>query len=48
MYTKTARRRYEAFCAQHVHLFKLVPLKHLAYYLGVTLETLSRLQADTY
>lgn len=48
MLKKTARQRFEEFSQREGHLFNIVPLKYLASYLGVTLETLSRLRADTY
>lgn len=48
MAVKSARQRYEAFFAAYGHLFNQVPLKHIASYLGITLETLSRLRAGTY
>ncbi len=48
MYIKTARQRYDEFCDQQGHLFNYVPLKHLATYLGITIETLSRLRSGAY
>ncbi len=48
MAVKSARQRYEAFCESSPHLFNEVPLKHIASFLGITLETLSRLRADKY
>ncbi len=46
MFVKTARQRYEEFYAEQRHLFNLIPLRYIASYLGITLETLSRLRAD--
>ena len=40
-----ARDRYEALCKARPELMTRVPLKHLASYLGMTLETLSRVRA---
>jgi len=48
MALKSARQRYAAFQASHAHLFNRVPLKHIASYLGITLETLSRLRSGNY
>lgn len=48
MAVKSARQRYEAFCESSPHLFNEVPLKHIASFLGITLETLSRLRGDKY
>ena len=41
----TAEERYTAFCEQHPELLQRVPLKYIASYLGLTLETLSRIRA---
>jgi hypothetical protein len=40
-----ARDRYEALCKARPELMRRVPLKHLASYIGMTLETLSRIRA---
>ena len=40
-----ARDRYEALCKARPELMNRVPLKHLASYIGMTLETLSRVRA---
>jgi CRP-like cAMP-binding protein len=40
-----SRARYEALCKAQPELVKRVPLKHLASYIGMTLETLSRIRA---
>jgi CRP-like cAMP-binding protein len=45
MFVKTARQRYEEFYATHRPLFNTIPLRYIASYLGITLETLSRLRA---
>lgn len=41
----SAEERYTAFCEQHPELLQRVPLKYIATYLGLTLETLSRVRA---
>ncbi len=46
MFVKTARQRYDEFYDQHRELFNLIPLKYIASYLGMTLETLSRIRAE--
>jgi CRP/FNR family transcriptional regulator, anaerobic regulatory protein len=43
-----AKERYDLLFQQHPHWFNVVPLKHLASYLGVSTETLSRLRSNTY
>ncbi|MBN8572491.1 MAG: Crp/Fnr family transcriptional regulator [Candidatus Kapabacteria bacterium] len=48
MLKKNARERYEEFCTQYIALFNSVPLKYIASYLNITLETLSRLRSNTY
>jgi CRP-like cAMP-binding protein len=40
-----ARDRYEALCKARPELMTRVPLKYLASYIGMTLETLSRVRA---
>jgi|GEM_PF-1863026 len=44
----SAKERYEILMTNKPHLFNIVPLKHLATYLNVTSETLSRLRAQKY
>jgi CRP/FNR family transcriptional regulator, anaerobic regulatory protein len=46
MFMKTARQRYDEFYAVHRQLFNTIPLRYIASYLGITLETLSRLRAE--
>jgi CRP-like cAMP-binding protein len=41
----SAEERYTSFCEQHPELLQRVPLKHIASYLGLTIETLSRIRA---
>lgn len=48
MAIKSARQRYEAFHKERGGLFNRVPLKYIASYLGITLETLSRLRSGSY
>lgn len=48
MLNKTARQRYDEFYTQNKELFNAVPLKYIASYLNISLETLSRLRANTY
>jgi CRP-like cAMP-binding protein len=40
-----ARSRWEALCKAQPELVTRVPLKYLASYIGITLETLSRIRA---
>ena len=40
----SAEERYDRLMSQSPHLFQLVPQKHIASYLGMTAETLSRLR----
>jgi CRP/FNR family transcriptional regulator, anaerobic regulatory protein len=44
----SAKQRYETLLSMRPHLFNIVPLKHLATYMGISVETLSRLRSDTY
>jgi CRP-like cAMP-binding protein len=44
MLTLTPTQRYEQFMERSAHLFQLVPQKHIASYLGMTPETLSRIR----
>lgn len=44
----SAKERYRILFNQKPHWFNTVPLKHLASYLAVTVETLSRLRSNTY
>jgi CRP/FNR family transcriptional regulator, anaerobic regulatory protein len=44
----SAKEKYETLLLSKPHLFNIVPLKHLATYLGITVETLSRLRSKTY
>lgn len=48
MLNKTARERYEDFSLTYSSLFNIVPLKYIASYLNITLETLSRLRSNSY
>jgi CRP-like cAMP-binding protein len=48
MHKTLAKQRYEEMQLNAPHLFNLVPLKHIASYLGITLETLSRLKSNKY
>ena len=42
---QTAQERYEALLAEYPQIFQRVQLKHIASFLGITPETLSRLRA---
>lgn len=44
MLTLSPAQRYEQFMQRSAHLFQLVPQKHIASYLGMTPETLSRIR----
>lgn len=44
--TLTARERYHRLLEEAPHIIQLVPQKHLASYLGMTPETLSRIRSD--
>lgn len=41
----SSRERYEALCRMRPEVIQRVPLKHIASYLGMALETLSRVRA---
>ncbi len=41
----SSRERYNAFCKMRPEVIKRVPLKYIASYLGMALETLSRIRA---
>ena len=41
----SAKERYKALLETHPELVKRVPLKYIASYLGITIETLSRIRA---
>ncbi len=42
---KNAEQKYQHFLVQHSHLANRIALKYIASYLGITIETLSRLRA---
>lgn len=42
--TQSAKVRYQKFCSQYPHLVKRIPKQQIANYLGITRETLSRIQ----
>jgi CRP/FNR family transcriptional regulator, anaerobic regulatory protein len=44
----TAVERYDLFFKTHPELINRIPVKHLASFLGVTPETLSRIRANNY
>lgn len=44
---KEARERYENLLAQAPHILQRVPLGHVASYLGMTQETLSRIRGKS-
>jgi CRP/FNR family transcriptional regulator, anaerobic regulatory protein len=46
--TLSARERFQEFFTAKPHIFNLAPLKHIASYLGITVETLSRLRSNSY
>ncbi len=48
MLNKSARERFEEFSSTNQELFRFAPLKYIASYLNITIETLSRLRANTY
>ena len=41
----SSRERYEMLCTLRPEVIKRVPLKYIASYLGIALETLSRIRA---
>jgi CRP-like cAMP-binding protein len=41
----SARERYEELIAQHPNIAKRIPLQHIASYLGITAESLSRVRS---
>ncbi len=43
---QTARERYNTLIQEYPHIFKRVSLGHIASYLGITQETLSRIRAE--
>lgn len=43
-----AKERYTSLVAAKPHLFNIVPLRHLATYLNISVETLSRLRSNSY
>lgn len=42
---KTAKERYTYFISKYSHAFHRIPLTHIASYLGITKETLSRIRS---
>lgn len=42
----SAKQRYEKFCSVYPTVFKTIPQKHIASYIGVTPEFLSKLRAE--
>ncbi len=42
---RSARERYDRLMSRHPQLIQHIPITHLASYLGITLETLSRIRA---
>ncbi len=42
----TAQERYEAFCKRYPSLMQALPQKHIASYIGVTPEFLSKMKAE--
>ena len=42
---ESAKERYEALCKKRPDIIKRVPLKYIASYLGMAMETLSRIRA---
>jgi CRP-like cAMP-binding protein len=43
----SAKQRYEKFCSVYPTVFKTIPQKHIASYIGVTPEFLSKLKAES-
>jgi CRP-like cAMP-binding protein len=44
----SAKERYDYLFQLKPHYFNVYPLKHLASYIGVSMETLSRMRSNTY
>ncbi len=44
----SAKERYDELFRHKPHYFNVFPLKHLASYIGVSVETLSRMRSNTY
>lgn len=44
----SAKERYDELFLHKPHYFNVFPLKHLASYMGVSVETLSRMRSNTY
>ncbi|MEL6192353.1 MAG: Crp/Fnr family transcriptional regulator [Bacteroidota bacterium] len=44
--TQTASEKYQLILSQQPHLVKFIPNKHLASYLGISRETLSRIKSS--
>jgi len=48
MFTRTATGRYKDFAATRGHLLETAKLRQVGSYLGMTLETLSRIRSGSY
>lgn len=44
----SAKQKFDALYKEKPHFFNEIPLKYIASYLGITVETLSRLRSNTY